>query len=84
MKTLRYDYHDKTTLFFYHHHHHGQKMRSAQELQTLWTGRPNKKIGIPKRMGHFQSKNLYCRFWTFKQGFLSTKLKSICGMIFRK
>ena len=24
--------------------------------------------------GHFQSKNLYCRFWTFKQGFLSMKL----------
>ena len=23
---------------------------------------------------HFQSKNLYCRFWTFKQGFLSMKM----------
>ena len=23
---------------------------------------------------HFQSKNLCCRFWTFKQNFLSTKL----------
>ena len=24
--------------------------------------------------GHFQSENLYCRFWTFKQGFLSMKM----------
>ena len=24
--------------------------------------------------GHFQSKNFYCRFWTFKQGFLSMKM----------
>ena len=42
------------------------------------------RMEIPKRMffrksskrggGHFQSKNLYCRFWTFKQGFLSMKM----------
>ena len=24
---------------------------------------------------HFQSKNLYCRFWTFKQGFLSIEFE---------
>ena len=25
--------------------------------------------------GHFQSKNLCCRFWTYKQGFLSMKVE---------
>ena len=24
--------------------------------------------------GHFQSKNLYCKIWTFKQGYLTMKL----------
>ena len=24
--------------------------------------------------GHFQSKNLYCKIWTFKQGFLTMKM----------
>ena len=27
--------------------------------------------------GHFQSRNLYCKFWTFKQGFLSIKEEKI-------
>ena len=38
----------------------------------------------PKGGGHFQSKSLHCRFWTFKRGFLSRKLKKNCNMIFRK
>ena len=32
---------------------------------------------VPNRDGgHFQFKNLCCRFWTFKQGFLRTELKN--------
>ena len=30
-----------------------------------------------RRGGHFQSKNLYCRFWTFIQGFFRTFSKKI-------
>ena len=31
---------------------------------------------VPKggRGGHFQSKNLYCKIWTFKKGFFSMKM----------
>ena len=39
MKTLLYDHHQMTTSLYDHHHqkmgNDGQKMRSAQELQTL-------------------------------------------------
>ena len=28
--------------------------------------------------GYFQSKNLCCRFWIFKQGFLCIKFKKNC------
>ena len=55
-----------------------------------WKGR----LAPPKHMNfresskggsHFQSKNLCCRSWTFKQGFLSMKFEEKnCNMIFRK
>ena len=34
--------------------------------------------------GHFQSKNLYCKIWTFKQGFFSMKViqKGLLGYVF--
>ena len=35
-------------------------------------------------VGHFQSKNLYCRFWTFIQGFKEGFSGKNCNMIFRK
>ena len=34
--------------------------------------------------GHFQSKNLYCRFWTFIQGFKQGSLEKNCNISFRK
>ena len=43
------------------------------------------RVRVPKQMNfrksskgggcHFQSKNLCCRFWTYKQGFLSMKVE---------
>ena len=56
-------------------------------------------MALPKRIifwkipkgggGHFQSKNLYCIFWTFKQGFLSMKMLQkghfrVQGMFFQQ
>ena len=49
-----------------------------EELCLLGTGSATKTdefSEIFQRGGHFQSKNLYCRFWAFKQGFLSMKFE---------
>ena len=60
-----------------------------QAAAYIRDGRPHQKgwvfgkVAKGGRVGNFQSKNLYCRFWTFKQGYLSMKLKN-CIMIFRK
>ena len=36
--------------------------------------RMNFRKSSERRGGHFQSKNLYCKIWTFKQGFLTMKM----------
>ena len=46
-------------------------IRDGRCLQHGWILRKVQKGG----RGHFQFKNLYCRFWTFKQSFLSMKMK---------
>ena len=57
-------------------------MRSIvlQHVCELGTGDSTKKDEFSEKFqrgggGHFQSKNLCCRFWTYKQGFLSMKVE---------
>ena len=47
-----------------------ENLRDAFPFQNGWIfGKVPKGGG-----GHFQSKNLYCKIWTFKQGYLTMKL----------
>merc|ERR1712016_311641 len=48
-------------------------------IPTLGTPSPSKTDEFSEKFqkgggGHFQSKNLYCKIWTFKQGYLTMKL----------
>ena len=55
-------------------------LRDAYPFQNGWIfGKVPKGGG-----GHFQSKNLYCKIWTFKQGFFSMKViqKGLLGYVF--
>ena len=55
---------------------HNCSIREGSRYQIGWSfGK------VPKGGGsHFQSKNLYCRFWTFFRTFM----KTFCNIIFRK
>ena len=48
------------------------------------TDRMNFRKSSKRGGGHFQSKNLYCKIWTFKQGFFSMKViqKGLLGYVF--
>ena len=56
----------------------GKYMNSIQKIVNICKGRIPQQIGwifgkVPKGGGHFQSKNLYCILWTFKQGYPDQK-----------
>ena len=64
-----------------HKHTEAQVRMNTYKTPTINKGWvvPPKRMNFRKSSkgaeGHFQSKNSYCRFWTFKEGFLSMTLK---------
>ena len=60
------------------------EIQGPVDLFAITTVGTKGRLPLPKRMnfrksskrggGHFQSKNLYCKIWTFKQGYLTMKL----------
>ena len=51
---------------------HGVYMASIRDAPRFQIGWIFGKV--PRGGGHFQSKNLYCKIWTFKQGFFIMKM----------